>query len=56
MKTQHSKICVIELIQCLEENLTSNAYLRNIAQITGLSFHFKKLEKSKLKPKHVEKK
>lgn len=55
MKTQHSKIRVIETIQCLEGNSTSNAYLRKIPQIKGLSFHFKKLEKSKLKPKHVEK-
>lgn len=35
--------------------LTSNAYIRKEgSQVNGLSFNFKKLEKSKLKPKEVE--
>lgn len=56
MKTQHSKIRVIETIQCLEGNSTSNAYLRKIPQIKGLSFHFKKLEKKQIKTKACRKK
>lgn len=55
MKTQHSKNSCHRANTVLRGKLDIKCLPQKILQIKRLSFHFKKLEKSKLKPKHVAK-
>ena len=52
MKSQHIKICEMQLNQYLQENKALNANIRKgSSQINNLSLQFEKLEKEQIKTK-----